>query len=87
MEYPLPFRHLDSDQIDPQIWMGRHRPTVVNRPDSVARGDVDPDSKSALVEIGATIGLFGRCPQHRHHRVAMQHDHADVRSTLEAHRR
>jgi hypothetical protein len=49
-----------------------------------AGGQVDADADGALVQVGLAAGLAGRQAQHGHHRVAHQHDDADVRHAFVA---
>src|SRR5690606_37827733 len=42
-------------------------------------GQVDTDTNGTLVQVGLAVGLAGWQTKHGHHRVAHQHDDADVR--------
>ena len=48
--------------------------------DSVSKGESDSDG--ALMEIGASVGLFRRQTDHRHHGIAPEDDHTDIGDTL-----
>ncbi len=49
-----------------------------------AGGEVDAHTDGALVQVGLAAGLAGGQAQHGHHRVAHQHDDADVRHAFVA---
>jgi len=80
----VPARDLQAHDRVLGVGMFLHRLVAEHAAAGDAAGDVDADPDRALVQVGLAVGQARGQADHAHHRVAQEHDDADVRHALVA---